>query len=65
MTESQREQNRGIEVTQEDSTNRVARSIKALSKFIEEFEGFRSKTGADKKPKQEAMVELKINNMVT
>ncbi len=35
-----------------------------LSKFIEEFEGFRSKSG-QKKVKQEAMVELKINNMVS
>jgi hypothetical protein len=42
----------------------VSRSIKVLSKFIEEFEGLRGKSG-QKKVKQEAMVELKINNQVS
>jgi hypothetical protein len=43
-----REVARGAEITHEDSTNRVSRSINLLSKFIEDFEGFKNKSVAQK-----------------
>lgn len=42
----------------------MSRAIKCLSRFIEDFEGFKDK-GTSKKPtRQEYFVDLKINNMV-
>jgi hypothetical protein len=52
-----------VDVNTEDSSNRVARSIRILAKFIEDFEGFKDKSQPAKK-RQETIVELKINNMV-
>jgi len=69
LNDSSSQLNRGMnEATHEDSTNRTARSIKVLSRFIEDFEGYKNhlKGGADGQAgKEEEEVKLTIRNQVT